>query len=121
MHYRSRLWSLGILHQCGARPALTGRQKEKHTMKTAIALFALVFGAAIPLQGAAASQNDAGISKAAMSTDISAAKKKKKRYHTYVYPQQYGYYYPPAFSPADPSWQSPELRRLRSLNRCVVD
>jgi hypothetical protein len=91
-------------------------------MKTAIALFALAFGATIPLQGAAASQNDAGISKAAMSTDISAAKKKKKRYQTYVYPQRYGYYYyPPAFSPGDPSWQSPELRRLRALNRCAVD
>src|SRR5690242_1038927 len=91
-------------------------------MKPAIALFALAFGAAIPLQSAAALQDNAGISNAAMSTDISAATKKKKRYRTYVYPQQYGsYYYPPAFSPGDPSWQSPELRRLRALNRCVID
>jgi hypothetical protein len=97
-------------------------------MKTTIALFAVALGASIPLQVATASESGAGVSKAALSQnqDISAAK--KKRYRTYVYPQQYGYrqqygsyYYPRAFSPGDPSWQSPELIRLRSLNRCVID
>ena len=90
-------------------------------MKTTIALLAVALGAAIPLQAATASENGTGASNAAVSQnqDISAAK--KKRYHTYVYPQQYSYYYPRAFSPGDPSWQSPELIRLRSLNRCVLD
>lgn len=95
---------------------------ERGNMKTIITLLTVAFGASITTQTATASQMDAGISKAAMSTDISAAKKKKKkRYQAYVYPQQYGYYYPPAFTPADPSYQSPELRRLRALNRCVID
>jgi hypothetical protein len=91
-------------------------------MKTTIALFAVALGASIPLQAATASESDAGVSKAALSQnqDISAAKKKRYRAHVY-YPQQYGYYYPRAFSPGDPSWQSPELIRLRSLNRCVID
>jgi hypothetical protein len=92
-------------------------------MKTVITLLAVALGTSmIPLQTAAASENSAGVSNAALSQnqDISAAK--KKRYRAYVYPQQYGgYYYPRAFSPGDPSWQSPELIRLRSLNRCVID
>jgi hypothetical protein len=91
-------------------------------MKTTIALLAVALGASIPLQAATASENSAGVSKTVLSQnqDVSAAKK-KHRYRTYIYPQQYSYYYPPAFSPGDPSWQSPELIRLRSLNRCVID
>lgn len=90
-------------------------------MKTTIALLAVALGASMPLQTATASENGTGVSKAALSQnqDISAAK--KKRYRTYVYPGHYSYYYPPAFSPGDPSWQSPELIRLRALNRCVID
>jgi hypothetical protein len=90
-------------------------------MKTAIALLTVALGASIPLQAATASESSAGVSKAALSQnqDISAAN--KRRYRAHVYPQQYGYYYPRAFSPGDPSWQSPELIRLRSLNRCVLD
>jgi hypothetical protein len=98
-------------------------------MKTTIALLAVALGASIPLQAATASENSAGISKAAQSQneDFSAAKK-KKRYGTTVYrqpygyyPQRYSYYYPPAFWPGDPSWQSPQLQRLRAANRCVID
>jgi hypothetical protein len=94
-------------------------QKEGN-MKTTIALLAVALGASIPLQTATASDTGAGVSKAAraQNQDISAA---KRRHRTYVYPQQYSYYYPRAFSPGDPSWQSPELIRLRSLNRCVID
>ena len=103
-------------------------------MKTAIALFALALGASIPLQGANASDEDrtASLINVSQDQDISAAKK-RKRHQVYVYPRaDYGYYrpaygyydayaYPRAFAPGDPSWQSPELRRLRALNRCVFD
>ena len=35
--------------------------------------------------------------------------------------QPNGFYYPPAFAPADPSWQSPELIRRRAIGQCVID
>jgi len=93
-------------------------------MKIAVALFALALGAAIPLQDAAASGKGLGASLTTTSQghDLSAAKRKKRGYVN-VYPAYYGYYhaYPRAFSPGDPSYQSPELIRLRALNRCVVD
>jgi hypothetical protein len=89
-------------------------------MKTAIALSAIAFGAALTLQGAAASDkaHETALTAQSQATDISAH---RKRYRAYVYPRHYGYYgYRGAYA-ADPSWQSPELRRLRALNRCVFD
>ena len=102
-------------------------------MKTAIALFALTLGASIPLQGAIASDADRTPSLTNVSQDQDMSAAKKKRHRVYVYPRadygyyrpHYGYYnayaYPRAFAPGDPSWQSPELRRLHALNRCVFD
>jgi len=92
-------------------------------MKTAIALLVVALGAAIPLQGAAASDKsrDAALTTAWQDLDLSAAKKRRVRSYVHVYPSYYGYYRPYAFAPADPSWQSPELRRLRALNRCAID
>ncbi|HKY87507.1 MAG TPA: hypothetical protein VJL90_12160 [Pseudorhodoplanes sp.] len=94
-------------------------------MKTAIALLAIALGAAIPSSGANASDKnqDPALGALSHSEDFSAA---RKRRHVYVYPDQYGYYpgYYPSYArayAADPSWQSPELRRLRALNRCVID
>lgn len=92
-------------------------------MKTAIALLVVALGAAIPLQGAAASgkgASDAALTTISQDLDLSAAKKKRVRSYVHVYPGYYGYH-PYAFAPADPSWQSPELRRLRALNRCAID
>ena len=90
-------------------------------MKTAIACFAIALGAAIPLQGAAAWDNSqkASLTAASQSHDLSAAKK-KKRSTVSVFPAHFGYY-PQAFSPGDPSWQSPELIRRRALGQCVID
>jgi hypothetical protein len=100
-------------------------QKEEK-MKTAIALLAIALGAAIPSSAANASDKsqDPSLSALSHSEDFSAAKRKRR--HVYVYPDQYGYYpgYYPGYArayAADPSWQSPELLRLRALNRCVFD
>jgi hypothetical protein len=92
-------------------------------MKTAIALLAITLGASLPLQAANASEpgRDASLTTLSQTTDISAA---KKRHRVYVYqmgPYAYYHAYPPAFSPGDPSYQSPELIRLHALNRCVID
>jgi hypothetical protein len=91
-------------------------------MKTAIALLALTLGASIAAEGAASAQTDQTLSltKASQGTDLSAAKKKKRRYPYGTY-DQYGFYYPPAFAPGDPSWQSPELIRRRAIGQCVID
>ncbi len=89
-------------------------------MKTAIAIFAIALGASLPLQAASASDKSAALTTAVQGHDLSAAKK-KKRSTVNVYPAYYGYYPVYARAYPDPSWQSPELRRLRSLNRCVVD
>ena len=93
-------------------------------MKTAIVLLAATLGASVPLATASASEQsrDAVLATPAQNTDLSAAKKKRSR--VYVYPEApYGYYhyYPRAFSPGDPAYQSPEQIRLRSLNRCMID
>jgi len=106
-------------HHSSKRWSNRGLQKRGN-MKIAIALLALTFGAAIPLQTAAASDQDRAtvLTKVPQNQDISAAKKRKR---VYVYPYQYGYYYPPAFAPADPSWQSPELIRRRAIGQCVID
>jgi hypothetical protein len=92
-------------------------------MKTAIALSAIALGAAVTLQGAAASDKgrDASLTKASQDYDLSAAKKKRVRSYVHVYPGHYGYYYPQAFAPGDPSWQSPELIRRRAIGECVID
>ena len=90
-------------------------------MKTAIACFAIALGAAIPLQGAVASDKsrNASLTNASQGHDLSAAKKKKRSYVN-VFPAHYGYY-PQAFAPGDPSWQSPELIRRRAIGECVID
>ena len=96
-------------------------------MKTAIALLTIALGAAIPSSAANASDKSRDPSLGALphSEDFSAAKRKRR--HVYVYPDQYSYYpgyyhaYPRAFAQGDPSYQSPELLRLRALNRCVID
>ena len=96
-------------------------------MKTAIALFALALGASVPMQAASAADRTGATPLAAPSHDQDFSAKKKKRQRVYVYGPSYGYgyydHYPAyrAWGAADPSWQSPELRRLRALNRCVVD
>jgi hypothetical protein len=100
-----------------------GDCRKEDVMKIAIALLTVAFGASLPLAAASASEQrgDAGLTALTQHTDVSAAKKKRSR--VYVYPTPFGYYhaYPRAFSPGDPSYQSPELIRLRSLNRCVFD
>lgn len=93
-------------------------------MKTAIAISVIALGAALTLQGAAASGKDKGaldasLRAASQGHDLSAAKKKRK--YVYVHPAQYGYYYPQAFSPGDPSWQSPDMLRRRAIGECIID
>ncbi len=96
-------------------------------MKTAIAILTLVLGTAIPLHGAAASDQGRQLSSTAASQDfdISAAKKKKKQ--VYVQAQgKYvmgadGYYYPRAGTPGDPSWQSPVMIQKRAAGECIID
>jgi len=92
-------------------------------MKTAIALSAIALCAAVTLQGAEASDQraDVSLSKVAPAHDLSAAKRKRVRSYVHVYPGHYGYYYPQAFAPGDPSWQSPELIRRRAIGECVID
>lgn len=93
-------------------------------MKIAIALLAVTFGAAtVPLQSADASDKGQPLSQGATSKSEDFSAKKRKRHRVYVYPEHYAYHhaYPRAFSPGDPSYQSPELIRLRALNRCVFD
>jgi hypothetical protein len=94
-------------------------------MKTAIALSALALGAAITLQGAAASERsrDASLTTVAQSQDLSAAKKKRRYVQAdgrYVLGAD-GYYYPRAFTPGDPSWQSPDMLRRRAIGECIID
>lgn len=94
-------------------------------MKTIIAVSVIALGAATSLQGASAApakNRDAAPGLASQHEDFSAAKK-KKRTHVDVYPAEYGYryYYPQAFAPGDPSWQSPELVRRRAIGECVID
>jgi len=91
-------------------------------MKTVIAILAIALGASIPIHGARAADqgHSQSLGTPSQSEDFSARKKKR----VYVYGPSYGYYYQPryrAFAAADPSWQSPELLRLRALNRCVFD
>jgi hypothetical protein len=94
-------------------------------MKTVIALFAIAVGASIPIHGASAADRGQSQSLATPSQSEDFSAKKKKR--VYVYGPSYGYYgggYHPGYArayAADPSWQSPELRRLRALNRCAFD
>jgi len=93
-------------------------------MKTAIAISVIALGAALTLQGAAASdqsRDGASLRAASQGHDLSAAKKKRK--YVYVQPAQYGYgfYYPQAFSPGDPSWQSPDMLRRRAIGECIID
>ena len=99
-------------------------------MKTAIALSVIALGAAIPLQGAAATDKDqrASLTAAAQSQDLSAAKKKKKKKKKryvqadgrYVLGAD-GYLYPRAFTSGDPSWQSPDMLRRRAIGECIID
>lgn len=94
-------------------------------MKTAIVLSVIALGAAIPLQGAAAADKDqrASLTAAAQSQDLSAAKKKKRYVQAdgrYVLGAD-GYYYPRAFTPGDPSWQSPDMLRRRAIGECIID
>ena len=92
-------------------------------MKTAIALLALALGACIPLQGAGAADRDHRLSLGAPSQS-EAFSGHRRRSRVYVYGAPYRSYYHPAYrayGAADPSWQSPELRRLRALNRCAID
>ena len=91
-------------------------------MKIALALSAIALGALLPLQGAAASDQavEAALTMASQGQDLSAAKKKKRRY-VHVYPSHDGYYYPPAFAPGDPSWQSPDMIRRRAIGECIID
>ena len=94
-------------------------------MKTAIALLAVALGASMSLGAAKAAEQDRAspVAQTSQATDISAAKRKRQR--VYVYPEApYGYYYhayPRAFSPGDPSYQSPQMVRLRAANRCIID
>ncbi len=93
-------------------------------MKIAIALFALALGAAIPLQAAAAAEKAHVPSLGTPSQNEDFSARHRKRQRVYVSGPSYGYYhrpYDPAYGAADPSWQSPELRRLRALNRCAFD
>lgn len=94
-------------------------------MKTAIALFALALGASVPVHGAAAADQDrpAALGAVSQSEDFSSKHRKRQRVYVYGPHYGYGYYYAPRYRAyaADPSWQSPELRRLRALNRCAVD
>ncbi len=96
-------------------------------MKTAIALFAFALGASISLQGAQASEKsrDVSLGKVSQGEDFSAAKKKKKRIYVqansrYVQGPD-GYYYPRAFTPGDPSWQSPDMIQRRAAGECIID
>jgi len=94
-------------------------------MKTAIAIAAVALGAAITLQGAAASEKsrDASLTTSAQSQDLSAAKKKRRYVQAdsrYVLGAD-GYYYPRAFTPGDPSWQSPDMLRRRAIGECIID
>ena len=92
-------------------------------MKIAIALITIALGASIPVQPAEASEQTGSlVTSAAQAEDFSS--RHRKRHRVYVYGgAPYGYYHPGyrAYGAADPSWQSPELRRLRALNRCVFD
>lgn len=102
---------------------------ERGNMKTAIAIAAVALGAAITLQGAAASEKsrDASLTTFAQSQersqDLSAAKKKRRYVQAdgrYVLGAD-GYYYPRAFTPGDPSWQSPDMLRRRAIGECIID
>ncbi len=90
-------------------------------MKTTIALLAFALGASMSLQTANAADRGrtASVATSSQNDDVSAAR--KKRHRVYVYPAPYAYFYPRAYSYNDPSYQSPELIRLRALNRCVFD
>jgi hypothetical protein len=94
-------------------------------MKTAIALSIIALGAALTLQGAAASDRnpDTSLTTASQGHDLSAAKKKRgyvQAQGNYVLGAD-GYYYPRAFSPGDPSWQSPDMLRRRAIGECIID
>ncbi len=91
------------------------------------ALFAAAAIAVVPIAlpaGAATDEPDAPA--AVRATDLSAAKKKKKRVrsHVRVYPAApYGYVqYPQRWRPADPSiGPYHELHFRRSIGECVID
>jgi hypothetical protein len=101
-------------------------------MKIAVAISIIALGGAITLQGAAAagraqdaSRSGTSLGAAAQDYDLSAAKKKKKPQYVqgdsrYVLGAD-GYYYPRAFTPADPSWQSPDMLRRRAIGECIID
>jgi hypothetical protein len=91
-------------------------------MKISLALLIVALGASVPGATVSASQHGSDAALISGSTELSAAKKKRHRVYVYGAPP-YGYYhaYPPAFSVGDPSYQSPEQIRLRSLNRCFFD
>jgi hypothetical protein len=99
-------------------------------MKTTIAILAVALGASISLQGAQASDKDpkasdqkASLTAASQGYDLSAAKKKQRYVQAdsrYVRGAD-GYYYPRAFTPGDPSWQSPDMLRRRSIGECIID
>ena len=97
-------------------------------MKIAIALSVIALSAAIPLQGAIASdvRPDRSFTVGSQSQDVSAAKK-KKRQQVYVQADGRfvrgadGYYYPRAGTPGDPSWQSPVMIQKRAAGECIID
>ena len=100
-------------------------------MKIAVAISVIALGGAITLQGAAAAGKAEDVSRprvslnaASQGSDLSAAKKKKRRYvqgdSRYVLGAD-GYYYPRAFTPGDPSWQSPDMLRRRAIGECIID
>jgi hypothetical protein len=89
------------------------RIKKRGKMKRTIAMLTFAVAASLLIVPANAAD-----------TDLSAKKKVKSFVH--IYPGHYGYYpqhyyYPQAFAPGDPSWQSPELIRRRAIGECVVD
>jgi hypothetical protein len=96
-------------------------------MKRTIAMLTFAVAASLAIVPANAAGAGSGITSASQGFDLSSAKKKKKvQSFVHVYPSHYGYYprsyyYPQAFAPGDPSWQSPELIRRRAIGECVID
>ncbi len=89
-------------------------------MKIPTAIVTIAAAMSFALTPANASGKGPGAAATSQGSDLSAAKK-KVRSDVHLYPGQYGYYYPQAFAPGDPSWQSPELIRRRAIGECVID
>jgi hypothetical protein len=93
-------------------------------MKRTIAMLTFAVAASLLIVPANAAGAGSGVTAASQGFDLSAKKKVKSFVH--IYPGHYGYYpqhyyYPQAFAPGDPSWQSPELIRRRAIGECVID